>query len=881
MFSKIFSRRKRDSGEGGPNPSSSNSATHRLPGGHHHHQQGRSTLWDHLVAVFEVVHPERIIDAAKFITKMREKNRSQVSLFHRLLVEYQHMPQGSSNDCSSPPSDATFAMHQSDDDTDYSASVEGGSASRTESPQSARGNRCSAAAGGGLYPSSFNPKLDIILRYLSFYAEALEILGWLEKTVGVQPDSLVGCAKWRSDRVLDVLRDGIILRSLVPPAPPPPVGGTPASTTLQGAGGAVVASPTGQPRLHRDPVAAVASTGAPLNTIANNAGARYFAARENIILFMNMCKAYLEWPLCSSMFTPEDLLGGDCDERIVYELQCVAVQMYCKRLLRAPLTNSVPPHCAFMKCNIAYPHELMHLQEAVELECSVVISQLPRQSLLRVTMRDMRLLLSHEVEHPTELGFPCTSLQGMAVALRYGQWVPLWVVVAQFTWQWDRLRYLYVDHQQQVCPPSPQPPGGIDDSSRVSFPGPSTPPEYSGLPMPPVAQAARSHPLEPAGEDVQRQPTTNNTSGGVSRANATISSTALYNQLSGTDHQVYSGDMTTTGGEGDGHHHTAHQSSDSLQTAPSIPMPGGGDASLGNSIVYRREISNFSATLVYETPEKQLEIAEHTFCISSHRRARIGSGAFGYVFRALDVHSGATVAVKVSRGLNDAQRAALLAEVKLMAALPKHPNVIGFLGLSVKDESNQVHLVMEYAPCGSVAELYHMHPKLPHRLTLHHIKHIAKGLKHLHDFAIVHRDLKPENILTRADGSVAIADFGCSLVTNDMTNGIPVGTVAYLSPEAADRCEYTPKSDVWAFACTMVVLLTGQLPWSTVVAGQVPTMFHIAQRSLDDCEPFPMEVLRALPYWAEPLVLNCFLFRPEDRWNMADVTTYLEQVPLQ
>jgi serine/threonine protein kinase len=306
-----------------------------------------------------------------------------------------------------------------------------------------------------------------------------------------------------------------------------------------------------------------------------------------------------------------------------------------------------------------------------------------------------------------------------------------------------------------------------------------------------------------------------------------------------------------------------------------------GGGSLSNSLACRRELSTFSATLLYETPDNLLELAERQFLISSHRKARIGRGAFGYVFKAIDVRSGATVAVKVSRGLNEAQRAALAAEVKLMSALPKHPNVIGFLGLSTSPESGgQVHLVMEYAPCGSVAELYHMHPKLPHSLILKHVREIARGLKHLHDYGIVHRDLKPENILSRADGSIAIADFGCShiAVNANQVHGA-VGTVAYLAPEAASRGEYTPKSDVWAFACTMVVLLTGRLPWKAMLArGPVPAMYHIALRTEGDCEPYPQSVLQTLPVWAEPLVINCFGFSPSLRWNMADVTTFLEGV---
>jgi hypothetical protein len=991
MFSKFFKKKSASGCDG-----SSSSPPSSCPGSpdglaphdhhHHHHQQQQqlrhvrlngSTLWDHLVAVFETVDPERIIDAARFITKMREKKCSQVALFHLLLVEYQQrnfalrrgVPSAPSSGCHGSFASSTTAttaqisedmeemLRQEEADStgksssNFSAHLRGSNQPYTSTTKKRSDSNTLAAAsefdgnsfpglgsgGGGGSQHFFNPRLGIILRFLSFYAEALELLAWLEKTVGLQPESMMEAAKCKTDSVLDVLRDGIVLRTLVLP----PAAGVAASSAA-----ALGGTPRGA-ALHHDPLypssssssssppplgsnvasivsassAAATSAPTPVQNVMQHARARYFAARENIQHFLNMCRTSLEWPVCSFLFSAEDLLNGDHDERIVYELQCIAVQLYLKRMLRPPLTNSVPPHCAFVKSNVPYPHDVSHLKETVELECMVVISQLPAQSKLRVTVRDMKLVLSHEVEHSSELSFPCAVLQGLVLALRFGIWVPLWIVVANFTWQWERLEFHYTNHENNVSPPSPEPEGHIQlralqTSSDVNLqkrheeasPSVTSATANGTLPLPtPVddrpsiaaeEKLMQSTPMSCPPVIAAYQPDTAVDAGrfgGVATVTTTTVGSSSYfrNMTDG------SGRMATTmetaddpnplrGGDSEGTlddhssdlHTGGHQHYSGEMSGPIAGGAGNNDgSSLNNSLACRREMSTFSATLLYETSENLLEMDEHQFLISSHRRARIGRGAFGDVFRALDVHSGATVAVKVSRGLNDAQRTALLAEVKLMSALPKHPNVIGFLGLSVKEATNQVHLVMEYAPCGSVAELYHMHPKLPHGLILKHVRHIAKGLKHLHDHGIVHRDLKPENILTRADGSIAIADFGCSHITiGSIASAVCVGTVSYLSPEAADRCEYTAKSDVWAFACTMVVLLTGRLPWKGVVSGSVPTLFHIAQRTEGDCEPYPNDLLQSLPMWADPLVHNCFQFLPERRWNMADVTTFLDQV---
>jgi serine/threonine protein kinase len=90
---------------------------------------------------------------------------------------------------------------------------------------------------------------------------------------------------------------------------------------------------------------------------------------------------------------------------------------------------------------------------------------------------------------------------------------------------------------------------------------------------------------------------------------------------------------------------------------------------------------------------------------------------------------------------------------------------------------------------------------------------------HAHD--VIHRDLKPENIMRRADGSVALADFGVakSMLLQDnlgltqTRHGEVVGTPYYLSPEQAAGAPITPASDLYSLGVMLFEMLTGSRPF--------------------------------------------------------------------
>ena len=78
---------------------------------------------------------------------------------------------------------------------------------------------------------------------------------------------------------------------------------------------------------------------------------------------------------------------------------------------------------------------------------------------------------------------------------------------------------------------------------------------------------------------------------------------------------------------------------------------------------------------------------------------------------------------------------------------------------------------------------------------------VALALEHAHERGVVHRDLKPANVWLAADGTARLGDFGLAVEADRSritSEGMVVGTVAYLAPEQAVGRAPDARSDLYA-----------------------------------------------------------------------------------
>jgi serine/threonine-protein kinase PpkA len=140
-----------------------------------------------------------------------------------------------------------------------------------------------------------------------------------------------------------------------------------------------------------------------------------------------------------------------------------------------------------------------------------------------------------------------------------------------------------------------------------------------------------------------------------------------------------------------------------------------------------------------------------------------------------------------------------------------HENVIHALGHGV--DGQEAFLVLEHAGEGSLLP----EPGVATHAEVHALATQAAGaLAHVHAQGWVHRDVKPANLLRRADGSLALADFGCACVRGqglDAPAGTLIGTPLYCAPEQAQGARAEPPADVYSLGVVLHELISGHPPF--------------------------------------------------------------------
>mmetsp|Transcript_64856 Transcript_64856/g.140723 ORF Transcript_64856/g.140723 Transcript_64856/m.140723 type:complete len:525 (+) Transcript_64856:185-1759(+) len=197
------------------------------------------------------------------------------------------------------------------------------------------------------------------------------------------------------------------------------------------------------------------------------------------------------------------------------------------------------------------------------------------------------------------------------------------------------------------------------------------------------------------------------------------------------------------------------------------------------------------------------------------QKVKLGQGAFGTVWRAVDRQTEDVVAVKQlnkaafpRRGIS---RADILREVEVMKAL-SHENITSLFSYFEDDDS--MFLALEYCDGGDFGDkVQERGMELKEEEAAEWMRQIMSALACMHAKSICHRDIKPDNFMVHR-GLLKVSDFGlATFVERGKRLKDKCGTPAFMSPELhglpKDSRGYHLPCDVWAAGVSMYMLMFG------------------------------------------------------------------------
>ncbi|KAM5315659.1 mitogen-activated protein kinase 15 isoform 2-T2 [Glossophaga mutica] len=200
-------------------------------------------------------------------------------------------------------------------------------------------------------------------------------------------------------------------------------------------------------------------------------------------------------------------------------------------------------------------------------------------------------------------------------------------------------------------------------------------------------------------------------------------------------------------------------------------------------------------------------------------KRRLGKGAYGIVWKAVDRRTGQAVAIKkileAFRDKTDAQRT--FREIMLLREFGDHPNIIRLLDVVRAENDKDIYLVFESMDTDLNAVICKggLLQDIHKRYIFHQL---LRATKFIHSGGVVHRDQKPSNVLLDASGLVKLCDFGLARSLSGRPEGPEgqplteyVATRWYRAPEVLlSSSWYTPGVDMWSLGCILGEMLRGR-----------------------------------------------------------------------
>ena len=196
----------------------------------------------------------------------------------------------------------------------------------------------------------------------------------------------------------------------------------------------------------------------------------------------------------------------------------------------------------------------------------------------------------------------------------------------------------------------------------------------------------------------------------------------------------------------------------------------------------------------------------------------------------------------------------------------KHPHIVTIYDIG--GDAERLYIAMELIEGPTLGELIAERGQLSWEKTLGILVQVTDALDYAHNEGILHRDLKPSNILLDGRRGVVLTDFGFAKLVGESSmslsvSGGIVGTAAYIAPEIWDGEVATRQTDIYALACIVCEMLSGEVLFS----GKTPSV--VMRQHLIDGPEFPSQWPAGVPEPVSDVLGKALAREPRERYECA------------
>jgi serine/threonine protein kinase len=243
---------------------------------------------------------------------------------------------------------------------------------------------------------------------------------------------------------------------------------------------------------------------------------------------------------------------------------------------------------------------------------------------------------------------------------------------------------------------------------------------------------------------------------------------------------------------------------------------------------------------------------------------RLGSGAYGVVYRAEHARIQTQVAIKAipKRQVDTPNDIAILErEIDLLKSLD-HPFIPTLYDVRQDDEHH--YIVQELADGGDLLDYINARRGLSEAESRRIFCQLLQVLDYLHSVKhVAHRDIKAENVLLDRNTHIRLVDFGLSKTFSKVNPFLhtPCGSPAYVAPEIIRHETYSTAADIWSAGILLYAMTAGTLPFYNENTGIM----------LNDILTNPPPICLTMSQDLRDVLSLCLVKDPEQRGTLQQI----------